>query len=116
MSKKILKKDAMDFIKRIENILINNEHIKEIKSHTNMKSYEINTNMGRLEIHTETWEDLKGSAIYSIFTRFDEPEKVTEQTCLCIDKYCGKYNFHIIDKETCIESFKGFIDMMTYDL
>jgi hypothetical protein len=114
--KNILKKDAIDFIKRIEGILSNNNNIKEIKSHTSMKVYEINTSVGRLEIHTETWEQLKGNSIYSIFTRFDEPERVENETSLPINKCSGKYNFHMSDKDNCIESFAGFIDMMTYDL
>lgn len=114
--KKILKKEAIDFIKRIENILSNNGHVKEIKSHTNMNAYEINTTVGRLEIHTETWEHLKDSSIYSIFTCFDEPKKVIEETGLYINRFSGKHNFHTSDKESCVEGFRQFIDMMIYDL
>lgn len=111
--KNILKKDAIDFIKRIENILLTNSNIKEIESYTNMKAYEVNTFVGRLEIHTETWEHLKGCSIYSIFTRFDEPERVEKETYLPINNYSGKYNFHMSDKESCILSFETFIDFIT---
>lgn len=111
--KKILKKDAEDFISRIENLLLNNDKVKEIKSYTNMKAYEVNSKYGRLEIHTETWEHLKGSSIYSIFTRFDEPEKVTQNSYLDVNSYTGKYNFHSSDKEYCILSFDTFINDVT---
>lgn len=111
--KKILKKDALDFIGRIESILINNNKVKEIESYTNMKAYEVNSKYGRLEIHTEIWEHLKGSSIYSIFTRFDEPERVTENSYLDVNSYTGKYNFLSSDKEYCILSFETFLNFIT---
>lgn len=113
--KKILKTDAIDFEKKVKKLL-NNNLIKEVKPQKGLKAYEIYTRVGKLEIHTESWEDMKGSSVYSIYTRFDDTEKARKlKTCFKIG-YSGKCNFHSFNKEEILTNFEMFIDWITVDL
>lgn len=110
--KNILKSDAMDFINKVEKML-KKAKLKEIKSYTTMKNYELITNnLGRLEIHTELWEHMKGSSIYSIYICFDEPEKVLSNSCIQCNKFSGKCNIHSSNKEMALNELKELLSIL----
>jgi len=70
---------------------------------SNFYEYQLDTQYGllRLSVHDEE------IFTYSIFTRFDEPEKAKEK--FACNPYSGKYNFHCADMETTLNSFERFI-------
>lgn len=111
MNKKIGKKNSVDFLNKLFDILKDFEAI-ETESQTSLKTYKLNTVVGLLNISLESIEDLKESSVYTIFTRFEIPEKARKLYGCNI--YSGKYNFHTIDKEECIINFKNFLSNLIH--
>ena len=60
------------------------------------------------EISTTSGPILPLSTLYSVFTRFEEPEKATEKFGCSF--YSGKHNFHYSDPEQCYTWFRCFIE------
>jgi len=99
--KKISKSNSEKFNKQVRELIkkyraIENESYK-------MYQYQLQTKYGILNVSVHDDQ----SFIYSIFTRFDEPEKAKEK--FSCNPHSGKYNFHCGDFETNINSFESFL-------
>lgn len=114
MSKNILKKDALDFVKKIEGLL-KEYGANEFKSITGLYKYELNTIYGRLEISFDKWEigGLKNSKVYSIYTCFDDTNKIKNEQRFKINNFSGKCNFHRFEKEVILNEFEFFLKCIT---
>lgn len=110
MSKKVSKKNAIDFLNRVTNILKEHEAI-EAETQTSYKKYKLNTNAGELNVTIEDLDSATESSIYTIYTCFEDHEKARE-FCEC-NRFTGKYNFHNNDKEDCIINFENFLTKIT---
>jgi len=108
--KKIIKKDALDFYNKITDILLKSSAVN-VKTESDRNYYVLNTSAGTLNIIFESLEDMRKSSLYTVYTRFEEPDKaIKHYDC---NPYSGKYNFHKLDKESCIDSFNSFITDVT---
>lgn len=62
------------------------------------------THFGIVRISTDSQF---GSEIYSIFVRFESPEKALN--IFNCNKYSGKYNFHFTNGQYCLDQFQSFL-------
>ena len=74
------------------------------------KEWEIETKYGKLSI--TLYPPKKRPELFSVFTRFKEPEKAKEHTDC--NPYSGKWNFHIIDMKEGIKIFTNSLDNVMY--
>jgi len=79
------------------------EKYKAIKDPENFYKWSIETIYGSLKITIH--EPEKRQKLFSIFCRFDEPEKARAHTDC--NPNSGKWNFHITDWKECIEIFES---------
>lgn len=104
--RKVSKKNAIDFLSQVTNILKDYKAI-EVESQTSYKCYKLNTKAGELKVIIEDLDSATESSIYTVFTRFENPKEARE-LCEC-NPFSGKYNFHTSNKEECICSFSRFL-------
>jgi hypothetical protein len=68
--------------------------------------WEIDTKHGKLNISLH--EPEKRQKLFSVFTRFEEPERAKQHTHC--NPHSGKWNFHIIDMDECINIFQSSLN------
>jgi hypothetical protein len=90
-ARNINKRDAINFENDVKEIILTNGGSKLDEPKYTYK-YTINTKYGKLLVSP----DAKGT-IYTIFTRFENPELIKNVDLSHINKYSGKWNFHSSD-------------------
>lgn len=108
------KKEFNSFNKSIEKLIDSYGGVVKIEHfQTSFKRYSIETKYGLLNISLET--DKSKCSIYSLFTRFEEIEKVNvvalEQFSL--NRYSGKLNFHDVNPTIIINNFGLLLDTIS---
>jgi hypothetical protein len=99
-TKKITKKESNQFHKAIEKLVL----AKGFKP-CEWYKWEKDTPYGMVRVTHWDSEEM----LYSIFTRFDEPNRGGIFGC---NPYSGKYNFHNEDEQFCFGQFEYFLDQL----
>lgn len=108
--KKVTKKNAIPFIKKVVELL-NNKNAIEIDSYTSLRAFKINTNVGEWIVKFESIENLASSSLYTIFSCFeDEKKAIKEYPC---SQFTGKFNFHNSDGAELLGNFEYYLNKLT---
>lgn len=111
------KKSQADFLKRAEALIL--QYGTLVNDWGWSKEFDIPTVGGnyRVSLYDNSHFQNKGerdySKLYTIFGRFDDVKKASEYPFIAdgnFNKYSGKYNFHYLSAEDCLNMFKGFVD------
>jgi len=104
--RKITQKQAINFEKQVKKTV--EEHGGNLIDGHGQATWNLETKFGNLKI---TLHDDAGSEIYSIFMKFDEPERAKD-TVDC-NPYSGKWNIHQSNSEWCLWELEGKLGMIT---
>jgi hypothetical protein len=98
--KKITKKQSDQFHKAVEKLVLSKGF-----NPCEWYKWEKNTLYGMVRV--TIWSE--EISIYSVFTRFDEPNRGGIFGC---NPHSGKHNFHAENRQDCLGSFEYFLDQL----
>ena len=106
---KITKKEHEDTKRKILEILKENNFSETPYGY----GWERETNVGRVFVSVGT--HIKGSNLFSIFTRFEDPSRAKNRWNFDCNPHTGKYNFHFpkYALDELVENFDFFTSLIT---
>lgn len=105
------KKSQQDFLKKAEQLILRLGG-KLVNDWNWRKEFDIPTIAGnyRVSLINDTSFN-KGSKLYTIYGKFDNielaKEKISDGN---LNRYSGKYNFHYLSAEDCLDLFEDFVE------